>query len=160
MSDTTLKMSDTTATNVAGESNPQQQFTPEQQQYYQQQYYQQYYHQQYYNFYKNNPHMNPYSQMYSYMNPYSQMYPMMNPIMNPPIYPQIQPNMYPSIQPISVDTSVSSTNKNMIVSIVKEDGKLICKRSYACTFGMKCTNKDCSDYHHPKVDLDIIKEGH
>jgi len=70
--------------------------------------------------------------------------------------------MYPPIQQnyIAVDSSVTSTDKNIILSVVKEDGKLIYKRSYACAYGMKCTNKDCSDYHHPKVDFDIIKETH
>lgn len=170
-------MSDTNITpDVSVNPNSQQYYTPEQLQYYQHQQYQhqqyqhhQYQQQQYYNYYKNNPHMNPYNQpqmnpsIYPLVNP--QIYPQMYPQIQPIVYPQIQPIMYPpmqSLQPrlIPLDSSVSSTDKNIIVSIVKEDGKLICKRSYACTFGMKCTNKDCNDYHHPKVDLDIIKQGH
>ena len=150
-------MSDTNTSNdVPVETNqqsaPEQQYTPEQLQYYQQQQY-------YYNYYKNNPQMNP------HMNP--PIYPQMNPMMSPPMYPQIYPPIYfPIIQPLSqpslipFDSSVTSTDKNMILSIVREDGKLICKKSYTCPFGMKCTNKECNDYHHPKVDLDIIKQSH
>jgi hypothetical protein len=71
--------------------------------------------------------------------------------MYPQMCPQIYPQIYiPIIQPSQ--PSLISTDNNRILSIVKEDGKLVYKKSYTCLFGMKCTNKECEDYHHPKVD--------
>jgi hypothetical protein len=86
--------------------------------------------------------------------------------MQPMMYPGMQPMMHPVMQSgtpnqdTAIDSKVIDTNKNMLMSIVKEDGKLICKRILVCPRGMKCVNKSCEDYHHPKVDLDIINESH
>lgn len=51
-------------------------------------------------------------------------------------------------------------NKKTQLSVTNENGKIICKKILTCIRGMKCTNIHCTDYHHPKVDLDIMRSHH
>jgi hypothetical protein len=51
-------------------------------------------------------------------------------------------------------------NKKNQLSLVNENGKIICKKILTCIKGMKCTNINCTDYHHPKADLDIMRSHH
>jgi len=55
---------------------------------------------------------------------------------------------------------VQPNNRKTQLSVINENGKIICKKILTCIKGMKCTNIHCTDYHHPKVDLDIMKSLH
>ena len=55
-----------------------------------------------------------------------------------------------------LENTNSPRTKKTQLSIVSENDKLIFKKILTCIRGMKCTNIHCSDYHHPKIDLDIM----
>ena len=46
--------------------------------------------------------------------------------------------------------------KNNHIYFLKENDKIIIRKTNICPFGMKCTNIKCVDHHHPVVDLDIL----
>lgn len=88
--------------------------------------------------------MDYYTYMYHYY---------MQPYYHQQIYNQSQQPQQP-VQP------VQPNNKKTQLSVINENGKIICKKMLTCIKGMKCTNIHCTDYHHPKVDLDIMRSHH
>ena len=62
---------------------------------------------------------------------------------------------------LNMITSKNDSNlKETKIMIVNENGKLFTKKISNCIKGMKCTDINCNDYHHPKTDLDIMMQKH